>query len=134
MSFDKVNRIFLEIRNFTTLEIAELIIQLEQIFGSSHIDINENTPIEKITETIEQEKTSINVNVIIKTIPTDKKITILKVVRLITGLGLKESKAIVDNVPQIVKENISKDEALQIQKDLETAGAEILIEPIKIKN
>lgn len=132
MIFNKVNLVLEELRTFTTLEIAELILQLEQLFISSQM--TENTIAETVVETPTTEKTSVNVNVIIKSVPLDKKITLLKAVRTITGLGLKESKAIVDSLPQTIKADILKDEALQIQKDLETTGAEVIIEPTQIKN
>ncbi len=128
MLCNKVKTVLEELRTFTTLEISELIIQLEKLFIS--LQIPETTQVETIVSTTTNEKPSVNVNVIIKSVPADKKIALLKLVRTITGLGLKESKAVVDNLPQIIKENILKDEALQIQKDLETTGAEIFIESI----
>lgn len=60
-------------------------------------------------------------------VPSDKKIAILKVVRNVTGLGLKESKEIVDNVPKVLKEGISKGEIDAIQKELEEAGAKVAV-------
>ena len=54
-----------------------------------------------------------------------KKINVIKVVREITGLGLKEAKALVDNAPSPVKEGVSKEEAEEIKKKLEEAGAEV---------
>ena len=61
-------------------------------------------------------------------VPQDKKISILKIVRNITNLGLKESKDIVDNVPKILKENISKDECEIIKKEIESLGGVIKID------
>jgi len=127
-SMDRVNNVLDELLTFNTVELTDLMKLLEDIFISSQIP--ENTIVETIVENTIKENTSVNVNIIIKSVPADKKITLLKLVRTITGLGLKESKAFVDNLPQILKENILKDEALQIQKDLETTGAEIFIESI----
>lgn len=57
--------------------------------------------------------------------PGDQKIPVIKVVREITGLGLKEAKAVVDDAPKAVKEAVSKDEAEEVRKKLEEAGAEV---------
>jgi large subunit ribosomal protein L7/L12 len=59
--------------------------------------------------------------------PADKKITIIKVIREITGLGLKEAKDLVEGAPKAVKENIAKDEAETIKKKLEDVGAKVTI-------
>ena len=58
-------------------------------------------------------------------VPADKKIAVLKIVRTITGLGLKEAKGLVDEAPKPVKEGASKDEAEEIKKKLEEAGATV---------
>ena len=55
--------------------------------------------------------------------PADKKIAVLKIVRNLTGLGLKEAKEVVDNVPKLVKEGATKEESANIKKELEAAGA-----------
>lgn len=55
----------------------------------------------------------------------DKKVNVIKTVRAVTGLGLKEAKALVDNAPSPVKEGVSKEEAEDIQKQLEEAGAQV---------
>lgn len=70
-----------------------------------------------------EEKTSFNV--ILKSFPADKKIGVIKEVRAITNLGLKEAKDLVEAVPKPLKENVKKDEADAIKKQLETAGAVI---------
>ena len=57
--------------------------------------------------------------------PGDKKIAVIKAVRQITGLGLKEAKALVDSAPKAVKEGLDKDEAEKVKKDLEEAGAAV---------
>jgi large subunit ribosomal protein L7/L12 len=55
----------------------------------------------------------------------DKKVNVIKAVRAITGLGLKEAKALVDDAPSAIKEGVSKDEADDVQKQLEEAGATV---------
>ena len=70
-----------------------------------------------------EEKTEFNV--ILEKVPTDKKIPILKVVRSLTGLGLKEAKEIVESVPKQVQEALTKDSAEDAKKQLEEAGATV---------
>ena len=67
------------------------------------------------------------VNVILASVPADKKIAVLKEVRAITGLGLKEAKDLVDGAPKAVKEGIKKEDAEAIKKQLEAAGATVEI-------
>ena len=70
----------------------------------------------------EEEQTSFDV---VLEGPGDKKIAVIKAVRAITGLGLKEAKALVDSAPKAVKEGLDKDEAEKVKKDLEDAGAAV---------
>ena len=70
-----------------------------------------------------EEKTEFDV--ILASVPADKKISAIKVVRELTGLGLKEAKDLVDGAPKPIKEGVSKDEAATIKKKLEEAGATV---------
>ena len=72
-----------------------------------------------------EEKTSFDV--VLKTVPADKKIGIIKVVRAVTGLGLKEAKDLVDGAPKPVKEGLPKEEAEKLKKELEESGAVVKI-------
>ena len=72
-----------------------------------------------------EEKTEFDV--ILEEFPSDKKIAILKVVRTITGLGLKEAKDLVESTPKSLKEGTTKDDAESIKKQLEDAGAKVTI-------
>ena len=65
------------------------------------------------------------VNVVLASVPADKKIAVLKEVRAITGLGLKEAKDLVDGAPKAIKEGVKKEEAEAIKKQLEAAGATV---------
>jgi large subunit ribosomal protein L7/L12 len=71
----------------------------------------------------EPEKTTFDV--ILKTVPADKKIPCIKVVRAATGLGLKEAKDLVEAAPKVVKENLSKEDAAKLKKELEEQGATV---------
>jgi large subunit ribosomal protein L7/L12 len=73
------------------------------------------------------EEAASEVNVILASVPADKKIAVLKEVRAITGLGLKEAKDLVDGAPKAVKEQVKKEDAEAIKKQLEAAGATVEI-------
>jgi len=114
------------IKNMTVLELAELVKELEEEFGVSAAAMVAAAPAVggAGAEAAVEEKTEFDV--ILKA-PGDKKINVIKVVREITGLGLKEAKELVDNAPKPVKEGVSKEEAEQIKAKLEEAGAEVEI-------
>jgi large subunit ribosomal protein L7/L12 len=132
----KIENIINLLKTLTLLEASELVTQIEETFG---VDTSINSfPANFVnngalfgqlnnasTETKEEEKTTFDV--ILTEVPTDKKIAILKIVRSVTGLGLKESKDIVDNIPKVVKEAVSKEEAENIKKELEGAGGKITL-------
>jgi large subunit ribosomal protein L7/L12 len=112
------------ISNMTVLELSELVKELEDKFG-----VSAAAPVAMAApggagpaEEAEAEKTEFDV---VLTGVGDKKIQVIKVVRAITGLGLKEAKALVDGVPGAVKEGVNKEEAEDIQKQLEEAGATV---------
>jgi len=123
----KITSILDQLKALTLLEAAQLVTAIEETFGVdasvSTAPIIANTPL-AIAEVIE-EKTAFDIH--LTEVPADKKISILKIIRNVTGLGLKESKEIVDNVPKIVKEGTTKEEAESIKKDLEAAGAKALV-------
>ncbi len=115
------------ISNMTVLELSELVKELEEKFGVSAatpVAVSAATAPEKAEQVEEEEKTEFNVVV---TGFGDKKIQVIKVVRSVTNLGLKEAKEVVDNVPSKVKEGVSKEDAGNIKKQLEEAGAAVEI-------
>ena len=113
------------IKNMTVLELVDLINAIKEEFGVSDMPVVAAgavaAPGAAGAEAAE-EKTEFDV--ILKS-PGAKKIQVIKVVREITGLGLKEAKALVDNAPNPVKEGIPSEEAEEIKKKLEEAGAEV---------
>jgi len=129
---EKINKLVEEIKLLTLVEAYNLISELEQTF---HIEKSFLAPIQSSSnnaaseqpavQSAPQEKTTFDI--VLNEVPGDKKIGILKIVRSITGLGLKESKDIVDNVPKSIKEGITKEEAEKIKEELENAGAKALI-------
>ena len=113
------------ISSMTVLELSELVKELEEKFGVSAaapVAISPAAAPEKGEQVEEAEKTEFSV---VLTGIGDKKIQVIKGVRSVTNLGLKEAKELVDNVPNKVKEGISKEDAENIKKQLEEAGATV---------
>lgn len=113
------------IANMTVLELSEMVKELEDKFG-----VSAAAPVAMMAAgaagdaggAAAEEKTEFDV---ILTTPGDKKIAVIKEVRAITGLGLKEAKEMVDSAPKPVKEGIAKEEAEKIKAQLEEAGAQV---------
>ena len=112
------------IANMSVMEIVELISDMEEKFGVSAAAAVAAAPAGGGADGGEAaaEKDEFDV---VMTGFGEKKIAVIKVVRGITGLGLKEAKAMTEGVPSVVKEAVSKDEAADIQKQLEEAGATV---------
>ena len=121
MASEKITAIIEEVKTLTVLELAELVHALEDEFGVSAAAAAVAAPAAGAAPA-EEEKTEFDV--ILKAAGANK-IAVIKVVRALTGLGLKEAKEIVDNAPKALKEGISKDEAEKIANDLKEAGAEV---------
>jgi large subunit ribosomal protein L7/L12 len=114
------------IANMTVLELSEFVKELEEKFGVSAaapVAMVAAAPAAQAAEAA-PEKTEFDV---VLTGSGDKKIQVIKEVRAITGLGLKEAKALVDGTPGKVKEGVSREEAEKIKKQLEEAGATVEI-------
>ncbi len=114
------------IKNMTVLELAELVKELEEEFGVSAAAMVAAAPAAggAAAGAPAEEKTEFDV---VLQSPGEKKINVIKVVREITGLGLKEAKELVDSAPKPIKEGVSKEEAEQIKAKLEEAGATVEI-------
>ncbi len=119
MASEKITAIIEEVKTLTVLELAELVHALEDEFGVSAAAAAVAAP--AAAAPAEEEKTEFDV--ILKAVGANK-IAVIKVVRALTGLGLKEAKEIVDSAPKALKEGISKDDAEKIVNDLKEAGAE----------
>jgi large subunit ribosomal protein L7/L12 len=122
----KVNEIIETIGGLTVLELAELVKALEDKFGVSAAAPVMMAGVAPGGEAaiVEEEQTEFDV---ILTAAGEKKIQVIKVVREITSLGLKEAKALVDEAPKAVKEGVSKQEADELQGRLADAGASVEI-------
>ena len=115
------------IENMTVLQLAELVKALEEKFGVSAQAMMAAPAAgaagaSAAPAAVEEEQTEFDVQL---KVVGEKKIQVIKVVRAVTGLGLKEAKDLVDSAPSLVKEKISKEEAEKIKKELEENGAEV---------
>ena len=118
---EKIAALIEEVKGLTVVELAELVHALEDTFGVSAAAAAVAAPAAGAAAA-EEEKTEFDV--VLKSAGANK-IAVIKVVRALTGLGLKEAKEIVDNAPKALKEGVSKDEADKIAADLKEAGAEV---------
>ncbi|NHC34633.1 50S ribosomal protein L7/L12 [Scytonema millei] len=125
------DQILEQLKSLTLLEASELVKQIEEAFGVSAAapaggmmmmapGAGAAAPAEEV-----EEKTEFDV--ILEEVPADKKIAILKQVRELTGLGLKEAKDLVESAPKPVKEGIAKEAAEDAKKTLEAAGAKVTV-------
>lgn len=118
---EKIAALIEEVKGLTVVELAELVHALEETFGVSAAAAAVAAPAAGAAEAVE-EKTEFDV--VLKSAGANK-IGVIKVVRALTGLGLKEAKELVDGAPKNLKEGVSKDEAEKIAAELKEAGAEV---------
>ncbi len=122
MASEKITAIIEELKGLTVLELSELVHAVEDEFGvSAAAAVAVAGPVAG-GEAAAAEKTEFDV--VLKSAGSNK-IAVIKVVREVTGLGLKEAKALVDEAPKTLKEAVSKDDADAMKAKLEEAGAEI---------
>lgn len=120
MASEKITAIIEELKTLTVLELSELVHAVEDEFGvSAAAAVAVAAPGEAAAAAEQTE-----FDVILKSFGSSK-MNVIKVVRAITGLGLKESKELVEGAPKAIKEAVSKEEAEDLKKQLEEAGAEV---------
>ena len=123
MASEKITAIIDEIKALTILELNDLVKAIEEEFGVSAAPVAvAGAAVAGAAAPAAEEKTEFDV--ILKDFGA-KKLDVIKAVREITGLGLKEAKEMVEGAPKTVKEGVSKDEAESLKKSLEEAGAEV---------
>ena len=122
MANEKITQMIEEIKSLTILELADLVKAVEEEFGVSAAAPVGVVAVAGAAAPAAEEKTEFDV--VLKS-AGDKKLNVVKAVKEITGLGLKEAKEMVDGAPKTVKEGVSKDEAESLKKTLEEAGAEV---------
>ncbi len=125
MASENVTKLIEEVKALSVLELSELVKALEEEFGvSAAAAVAVAAGPAAGAAAAAEEQTEFTV--VLKEIG-DKKINVIKVVREITGLGLKEAKELVDGAPKAVKENVSKEEAEKVKEQLVKAGATVEI-------
>ena len=122
MANEKITNILEEIKALTIVELADLVKAVEDEFGVSAAAPVGVVAVAGAAAPAAEEKTEFDV--VLKSFGA-KKLDVIKAVREITGLGLKEAKEMVEGAPKTVKEGVSKDEAESVKKALEEAGAEV---------
>ena len=121
MASEKVTALVEEVKGLTVLELSELVHTLEEVFGVSAAAAAVAAPAAGAAAAEVEEKTEFDV--ILKDAGASK-LGVIKVVREITGLGLKDAKDLVDSCPKTLKEAISKEDAEKLVAELKEAGAE----------
>ena len=120
---EKINQIVEELKTLTLLEASELVTAIEETFGVDASASAGGGMMMAVAPTAAEEvEEKTEFNVMLDEVPADKKIAILKVVRTLTGLGLKEAKELVESAPKMVQEALSKDAAEDAKKQIEDAG------------
>ncbi|MGQ9836983.1 MAG: 50S ribosomal protein L7/L12 [Cyanobacteriota bacterium] len=137
MASERVEKILEDLKALSLLEASELVKAIEEAFGVSAAapvgGMMMAAPVAAAAaaapaaaaEPVEEQTAF---DVILEAVPADKKIAILKVVRELTGLGLKDAKDLVEAAPKAVKEGASKEEANEMKKKLEEAGATVKVQ------
>ena len=123
MASEKITAIIDEIKTFTILEVVDLVKALEEEFGVSAAPVAA-VAVGGAAAPAAEEKTEFDV---VLASFGDKKLDVIKAVREITGLGLKEAKELVESAPKAIKEAVAKDEAEKIKEALTAAGATVEI-------
>ena len=125
------NEIIEKLKSITLLEAAELVSQIEETFG-----VDASAPVAggfvaapmdsgAGQKEVVEEKTTFDI--ILEDVPSDKRIPVLKVIRNLTGLDLKEAKESISSLPKAIKQSVSKEEAETAKQQLEEAGAKVKI-------
>ena len=122
-----IDQIVERLDSMTLLEVNELVKKIEDNYGVSAAPVAvAGAPAAGGAAAPAEEKTEFTV--VLKEVPADKKIAVIKEVRAITGLGLKESKDLVEAAPKEVVKDVAKDESDKVKKQLEAAGATVEVQ------
>ena len=123
---DKINQIVEELKTLTLLEASELVTAIEDTFGvDASASAGGGMMMAAAPAAAEEVEEKTEFNVMLDEVPADKKIAVLKVVRTLTGLGLKEAKELVESAPKMVQEALGKDAAEDAKKQIEDAGGKV---------
>jgi large subunit ribosomal protein L7/L12 len=119
---EKIDQIVEDLKTLTLLEASELVTKIEETFGvDASASVGGGMVMAAPTAAEEVEEKS-QYNLMLDEVPADKKIAVLKVVRTLTGLGLKEAKELVESAPKQIQEGLAKDAGEDAKKQIEEAG------------
>ena len=119
---EKIDQIIEELKTLTLVEASELVSKIEETFKVDASAASSGTMIMSAASPDEEIEEKTEFNVMLDEVPSDKKIAVLKIVRSLTGLGLKEAKELVESAPKQVQESLGKDAAEEAKKQIEDAG------------
>lgn len=119
---EKIDQIVEDLKTLTLLEASELVKKIEETFGVDASAVSGGVVMAAATAVVEEVEEKTSFNLMLDEVPADKKIAILKVVRSLTGLGLKEAKELVESAPKQVQADLAKDAAEDAKKQIEAAG------------
>jgi large subunit ribosomal protein L7/L12 len=123
---EKITQIVEELKTLTLLEASELVTAIEETFGvDASASVGGNVVMAAAPGATEETEEKTEFNVMLDEVPADKKIAVLKVVRSLTGLGLKEAKELVESTPKVIQESLGKDAAEDAKKQIEEAGGKV---------
>lgn len=122
---EKIDQIIEDLKTLTLLEASELVTKIEDTFGVDASAASGGGLMAAPAAAAEQVEEKTEFTVMLDEVPADKKIPILKIVRGLTGLGLKEAKELVESAPKQVAADLSKDAAEDAKKQIEAAGGKV---------
>ena len=119
---EKIDQIVEDLKTLTLLEASELVTKIEETFGVDASAAAGGAMVMAASAPAEEVEEKTEFNLMLDEVPKDKKIAVLKVVRSLTNLGLKEAKELVESAPKVVQEGLAKDAAEEAKKQVEDAG------------
>ena len=123
---EKIDQIVEDLKTLTLLEASELVKKIEETFGvDASASFGGGMVMAAAPAAVEEVEEKTSFDVVLEDVPKDKKIAVLKIVRSLTGLGLKEAKELVESTPKQIKDGIAKDAAEDIKKQIEEAGGKV---------
>ena len=122
---EKIDQIVEDLKTLTLLEASELVSKIEETFGVDASASAGGAVVMAAAPAAEEVEEKTEFTVMLDEVPADKKIAVLKIVRGLTGLGLKEAKQLVESAPKEVQENVAKDVAEDAKKQIEDAGGKV---------
>ena len=119
---EKIDQIVEDLKTLTLLEASELVSKIEETFGVDASAAAGGAVVMAAPAAAEEVEEKTEFDLMLDEVPADKKIAVLKVVRGLTGLGLKEAKELVESAPKQIQEGVAKDAGEEAKKQIEDAG------------